>query len=62
MMHEYVAQDRQFTVDGSNLAERRLKRGAEALQRGRVVELGDLEFDLVADKFAFEIWDGQRVS
>lgn len=62
MMHEYVAQDRQFAVDGSNLAEWRLKRGAEALQRGRVVELGNLEFDLVADKFAFEIWDGQRVS
>lgn len=55
MVHEDVAQNRQLAVNRGDLAEWRLERCAEALQRGGGVELSDLELDLVANKLALEI-------
>jgi hypothetical protein len=55
VMNKDIAQNRQFRVDGRNLAELRSKGGAEALQRSGGVELGNFFADLTGDKLALEI-------
>lgn len=60
MVHEDISQDRQFGVDGGNLAEFRLEGGAEAVERGGRVQLRYLADYLAADELAFEVCRSQK--
>jgi hypothetical protein len=55
MVNEDVAKDRQFGVNGCDLAEFRSKWGTESLQCGGGVEFGDFTPHLEGDKFALEV-------
>lgn len=52
MMHKDIPQNRQLTIQRAHFAEIALERGAEALQGGGGVELGDLKFHLLGDELA----------
>lgn len=55
MVNEDIAKDRQFRVDGGDLAKFRSKWGAKSLQCGGGVEFVDFAPHLESDEFALEV-------
>jgi hypothetical protein len=55
MMHKNIPQNRQIRVQRAYFPEIRFERGAESLEGGGGIQLGNFEFDLLGYEFAFEI-------
>lgn len=56
MVHEYVSEQWQFGISGSDLAGVRSEGSAESLEGGWRRQLGDLELGLLGNKLAFQIY------